>query len=296
MANDFWSSLGAGTGQQLGGFVGAVASDVLGLGSSGDRSGQAGRIGELQQGLMRQAIEANYKPVRRIVDDAKLAGLHPLFALGGGSQFASPSGTISGQSQSGDHRRDSLIELGEAAGKHLSSGKERKHASELHAASLAESNARRERDEAQAALARARAGKLLTATTNGGSNLESVAAAAGKTTPTLEPIVRPAKPGREKQGPRITSSSRVIDTPLGNWKMRSRATAEQTEDTLGEPWATILNIAGGLGDIGAMGFDQIRPGVRTMLQLEKALEAWNREKKSRRRPRRGTRGYHSRHR
>ena len=118
MANDaFWSGLGSGVGTGVGGLLGGFATDVLGWGRTGDRRGQAQRMGEMMQQRYGRELEW-------LVRDAKRAGLHPLFAAGG---TPAPLQSIPGQSETGSHATDAIVrgaaQVGASAGKALARAK-----------------------------------------------------------------------------------------------------------------------------------------------------------------------------
>lgn len=141
--SDFWQAIGQGVGSGIGGVAAGAIGSAFGLGSSGDRSGQARRLGEYAQRMALQEVHANelrnlglQKQVNRygkefqwLVNDARKAGLHPLFALGGSANISpiSTSGagvpTIAGQSATGSVAKDALVRgmssAGSAAGKML---------------------------------------------------------------------------------------------------------------------------------------------------------------------------------
>lgn len=117
----FWPALGMaigqGVGESSGGLLAGAAADWFGLGRGRDMSGQRNRIGELTQGMMRRQLERYGNEMQWAVEDAKKAGLHPLFALGGAANISPLSAIgIPGQSGSGDFATEALVRAGARTG------------------------------------------------------------------------------------------------------------------------------------------------------------------------------------
>ena len=187
----FWQNLGSGVGAGLGGLLFGGAVDALGFGSSGDRSGQAQRLGvwaQIHAAQQKQyndwAIESarrsldynkdvhNWRmnPIQNLVGSATQAGIHPLYALGASQSLSpvtmpgigSPGSVIPGQADSGDWAKQSMMDIGSAMGGKMLR-RQRKQADELHRAQILGLNASAARDEAAAAASFATAAKTIQA-------------------------------------------------------------------------------------------------------------------------------------
>lgn len=103
-------------------------------------------------------LERN-RQIRLRVRDARLAGLHPLFALGASvnNQPASPTIVGGGQSDSGSLVGDALRETGQFISRYMSDREERERGARLMTLQERESAARVRESEANAKLAEVRA-------------------------------------------------------------------------------------------------------------------------------------------
>jgi len=125
--------------------IGAAGSIAGGLLSGGDDARDINnRNIKIQKQFAKNQIQWK-------VNDAKAAGLHPLFALGSSTNF-SPANVMPGQSNMGSAVAD--------AASHIARGVEKTSAQPLASAQLRSINASANRDEAQAALANSEARRI----------------------------------------------------------------------------------------------------------------------------------------
>lgn len=131
-------------GQIVGGIIGAAGS-LFG----GKKSAKATEDAAMMNYLAQKEFAQH--GIRWKVEDAKAAGLHPLYALGGSGASFSPSFTVSGE---GAGIADAGQHLGRAAAAALQPSERALQDAQLRALS-----AQADRDEAAAALSRSRAAR-----------------------------------------------------------------------------------------------------------------------------------------
>lgn len=226
------------------------------------------------------------------VADAKRAGLHPLFALGGG--VGASGGSFAPIPQSGSSLGDGISAAGAAASAALS----RKGQRALQAAHLAlqekEVNSRVAKNEAEALLAASQAKRLEQEALSTGTDLQTLSGVSvpfGPPTAELRPKVTAVPRKKPKPPVRLEKQTRPHDVmpmqvpmraPNGDVVMMWNPEGGFDEVTAPNFWKSSMGLPEGLLEflgVGKHGYRRFRPSP----QNRSAGEAWERNRRKYRR-------------